>query len=246
MVDRGIADQLEHLVGALRAQDGLVGRGERREHPRDPLSRPLAGEVLQSKGDVRGHAFHQADRLTVQRSRFAEIEHENADVCSVGADRHGGCGAYAELPACLVPRSEPFLVEIIVGNAGAVGAKRLAGKSSPVDGARIHRDLRTFDHLQSLAAAAGGVAQGTIGLREQHHGGLDLALVHRGIADPLIEILLRRGAQHGLVRRAQRREHPRKVCRYRHRIPRSSKTFLRFRRCAFAAKCRLSSRVNGG
>jgi hypothetical protein len=82
-----------------------------------------------------------------------------------------------------------------------------------VDGTGVYRDLRTSQNIQSLATGSRDVSQGVVGLREQNGRALELALVNRGIADSLIEILLGRGSQYGLVCGAERRKHPRNIRR---------------------------------
>ena len=77
-MDRGVADALVEIVLGLGAKDGLVGRADGAEHPVKPEHRPFAAlarglmvEIVERKGDVRGHAFEQRDDLLIERMGLA-------------------------------------------------------------------------------------------------------------------------------------------------------------------------------
>ena len=111
---RGRADQVEQLAARLRPHDRFVGRAERREHARQPLSLFVdfrlflrAIEIVERERDILRHARHQRDDLFIRGPEFADEEHPHADALAGLDERKRDAGHDAGLASDLLPRPCP-------------------------------------------------------------------------------------------------------------------------------------------
>ena len=196
MIGRRFAHELEHLVGRLRPQDRLVGRGQRREHAMDPRGGAVAVEIVECEGNVLGHAFEQADGLLGQRMGLIEIEQQYADRIAVALDRNGRGRPRADLPRMGVPAPGPLIIEIVVTDKGAAGAERRRRQSLAVVGGLVDRTgVVVAQQRVEAAARACHRAQAAVGAGQQHAGAEQFAAEHGGIANPLKQFVFGAGAQ---------------------------------------------------
>ncbi len=206
------ANQLVHLDPRPRTHDRLVGRAERGEHPRQPLTFRVrlgflggAAEIIERDRDVLGDPREQRDDLLVARPGIAGEEDQDADAAAESGQRQRDTG---HQPAAADRRlRRAGRGRNVVLDAWALGSKRLAANALAVDIVGVGRKPRLCDQVDRLAGAGDGLEPVGIGFGEQHHRGEGFAAEHRGVADPLIQIVLGLGAKDRLVGGADRAEH---------------------------------------
>ncbi len=211
---RGCADQVEELAARLRPHDRFVGRAERREHACQPLSLVVgfrlflrAIEIVERERDILRHARHQRDDLFIRGPEFADEEHPHADALAGLDERKRDAGHDAGLASNLLPWPALHRVEDIGVDARLLRAECIAAYAGAVDIVRIGRESRLRDQFDDITGSGDRFQPDRVRLGEQNHRGEGFSAVNRGVADQLVELLRRLGAEDGLIGRADGAEH---------------------------------------
>ena len=163
-------------------------------------------EVIERKADIVDHALQKNDHVDGQRASLAEIDEQDAYRGFSMSDRYRGAGMDAARDRFLPPEFQPSIGLKIVRNDGL--PTRNASPANPPSlrcgGSRV--DFALANRVKTGTRAGDRMKLGSRTAQEDCRRNKSAAL-DGSFANGLIEVLGRRIAQDGFVRRTKCREH---------------------------------------
>jgi len=214
---RRLANQLEQFGAGARAHDRLVGRAEGGEHAGEAVPL-LVGratpvrliEIIEGERDVLGEPLQQLDEFGREGVLFRGDKDQDAHHLAAvqQRQRRTGFGVDVGVARYAMKGGAALVGQIVVADAGLTRAKRRPGQPASLGMVGRDRKSRDLGRFRARPCRRGDAKKVFSRLRHADNGGIELAAMHRGLANQLEQFGARAGMHDGFVRRAKGGEHP--------------------------------------